>query len=386
MTTRTRRLADIDPLDIIEVARAAEVMGPDVLRLENLDTDLPPPPGVLAATTEALGDLAASSSYLPFTGKPELREAVAAQIEARTGVRYDSDREVVISSGGLAALFAALLARVDPGEPVVLTDPCYAGFTARVRLAGARPVHVPLRPERGRWRLDVDALDRIDEAAAIVTMSPSMPTGHVLDDAEWEAVARLVDRTGAWVLHDTAMERLLFDGRPISSPLTRPELAARTIVVGSPAKEYRMIGWRIGWAAGPAEVMRDVASAVVYSTVVPSGFTQAGARAALTGDDDVPAVVATWQERRDLILRELAGLPVVGPDGGWSMLVDAAALGTDARALSARLLASGRVAATPMTAWGPRVAPDFVRLVHAREPVARLAGLRERVDAALAAC
>jgi hypothetical protein len=118
-----------------------------------------------------------------------------------------------------------------------------------------------------------------------------------------------------------------------------------------------MIGWRIGWAAGPAEVMRDVASAVVYSTVVPSGFTQAGARAALTGDDDIDSVVGTWQQRRDLILRELAGLPVVSPDGGWSMLVDAVSLGTDARTLSARLLGAGRVAATPMTAWGPGSRP-----------------------------
>ena len=146
------------------------------------------------------------------------------------------------------------------------------------------------------------------------------------------------------------------------------------------------MGWRIGWAAGPAEVMRDVGSAVVYSTVVPSGFSQAGAAAALrSGDDGIGQATRQWQARRDLILAELAGLPVISPDGGWSLLLDAAALGLDARALSRCLLEHGQIAATPMTAWGPQVAPAHVRLVYSREPASRLAGLRARAETAVAA-
>lgn len=383
---RPRRFAGISPLDIIAVAESADALGPQVLRMENLDTDLAPPPAALAATRAALTDLSWSSSYLPFTGKPGLRTAVSDQIHARTGHRYDPGTEVVISSGGLAAVFAALLALTDPGDQVVLTDPCYEGLIARVRLAGAQPVHVPLRPEGGRWRLDVDALDSIRRASVIVTMSPSMPTGHMLDDSEWDAIARLAGRTGAWVLHDTAMEAITFDGRPVSSPLTHPDLAGRTVLAGSVAKEYRMIGWRIGWAAGPAGIMRNVGSAVVYSTVVPSGFSQAGAEAALRGGDGgIGQATRQWQTRRDLILSELAGLPAISPDGGWSLLLDATALGTSAPGLSRSLLEHGHVAATPMTSWGPRVAPAYVRLVYSREPVARLAGLRARVQAATAA-
>ena len=381
-----RRFASISPLDIIAVAESADALGAQVLRMENLDTDLAPPAAALTATGDALTELGWSSSYLPFTGKRGLRAAVSDQIHARTGHRYDPGTEVVISSGGLAALFAALLALTDPGDHVVLTDPCYEGFIARVRLAGAQPVHVPLRPEGGRWRLDVAALDRISRASVIVTMSPSMPTGHMLDDSEWDAMARLAERTGAWVLHDTAMERITFDGRPLSSPLTRPGLAGRTVLAGSVSKEYRMIGWRIGWAAGPAAVMRNVGSAVVYSTVVPSGFSQAGAEAALrSAEDGIAQATEQWQARRDLILGELAGLPAISPDGGWSLLLDAAALGTSPRALSRHLLEHGEVAATPMTAWGPQVAPAYVRLVYSREPVARLAGLRDRVQRAVAA-
>jgi aspartate/methionine/tyrosine aminotransferase len=145
-----------------------------------------------------------------------------------------------------------------------------------------------------------------------------------------------------------------------------------------------MIGWRVGWAVGPAPVMGDVALAAIYNTTVTSGFAQMGARAALTGPDDgVADAVAEWQARRDLIVTELDDLPVVVPDGGWSLLLDAEALGTNAPALSKRLLDQGRIAATPMTAWGQDVAPRYVRLVYANEPLDRLRGIGERVRAAL---
>lgn len=382
---RSRRMSGVDPLDIIAVADSADALGPDVLRMENLDTDLPPPATALRATQRALDALLPdASSYLPFTGKADLRAAISDRLLTQSGRAYDSASQVVVASGGLATLFAALLATVDHGDAVVLTDPCYAGFIARVRLAGALPVHVPLRAETGRWRLDTDALDRVQDAKAIITMSPSMPTGHIMNESEWQAVERLVERTGAWVLHDAAMERLTFDGQPLSTPLTRPALAARTIVIGSAAKEYRMIGWRIGWAAGPTDIMRDVGSAVVYSTVVPSGFAQAGVAAAMRDPDDgVARATATWQARRDALLAQLDGLPVIRPDGGWSLLVDAHAVGTTARLLSRTLLEHGRIAATPMTAWGSQVAPNHVRLVYAREPVERLHDVRRRFDHAL---
>jgi len=131
-------------------------------------------------------------------------------------------------------------------------------------------------------------------------------------------------------------------------------------------------------------VMGDVALAAIYNTAVASGFNQAGVLAALTNSDDgIAGAVREWQSRRDLVLEELAGLPVVVPEGGWSLLLDAEALGMRAPELSRRLLATGRIAATPMTAWGQDVAPRYVRLVYATEPLSRLRGIGERVRAAL---
>jgi aspartate/methionine/tyrosine aminotransferase len=381
---RTERFRDIQPFGIDKVAAAAGD-APDVLRMENLDTDVPPPSSAVVATRDAVGTDDANS-WLPFTGLPSLREAVAERLQEQTGRAYDPLTEVVISSGTLPGLLSALLATVDHGDEVIVTDPTYAGFIGRIRLVGARPVFVPLVVVNGRWRLDLDRLaDAVtSKTRAAVLMSPSMPSGHVFTDVEWGAVADACERADSWLLYDAAMDQVLFDGIAPRHPASYERLTERSITVGGVSKNHRMIGWRVGWAVGPADVMRDVAFATIYNTTVASGFGQMGAQAALTGTDDgVADAVGEWQARRDLILQELDGLPVVVPEGGWSLLVDAEALGMEAAELSRRLLERGRIAATPMTAWGKAVAPRYVRLVYANEPLDRLRGIGERVRAAL---
>jgi aspartate/methionine/tyrosine aminotransferase len=379
---RTERFRDIQPFGIDAVAAAAGD-SPDVLRMENLDTDVAPPAAAVAATRAAVGE---ANSWLPFTGLPALRVAVAARLERQTGRAYDPLAEVVITGGATPGLLSALLATVDHGDEVIVTDPCYAGFIGRIRLAGARPVFAPLVPVDGRWRLDLDRLaDAVSPGTrAILLMSPSMPSGHVLTDVEWVTVGGMCEAADAWLLYDAGMDEVLFDRRTPRHPAALASLAERTITLGGVSKNHRMIGWRVGWAAGPAEVMSDVAFAAIYNTTVASGFGQVGAHAALTAaDDGVAAAVREWEARRDLIVAELDGIPLVVPDGGWSLLVDAAALGHEAPQFSRRLLERGRIAATPMTAWGEEVAPRHVRLVFATEPLDRLRGIGERVRAAL---
>lgn len=380
---RTERFQGIEPFGIDKVA-AAVGDDPDVLRLENLDTDVAPPPAAVEATRRMVGTLE-GNSWLPFTGLAVLRRAVGDRLEAQTGHAYDPDTQVVVTGGALAGLLSALLATVDHGDEVVVTDPTYAGFINRVRLAGGRPSFVPLVVVDGRWRLDLDRLAAAvgPQTRALVLMSPSMPSGHVFSPAEWEAVAEVCRRADAWLLYDAAMDEILFDGLAPQHPASVEGLHDRTITLGGVSKNYRMIGWRVGWAAGPPSVMGDVALAAIYNTTVASGFGQLGAYTALTEDNGTRAAVLEWQARRDLVVEELAGLPVVVPEGGWSLLVDAEALGLSAADLSRRLLEHGRIAATPMTAWGASVAPRHVRLVYATEPLHRLRGIGDRVHSAL---
>ena len=245
---------------------------------------------------------------------------------------------------------------------------------------------VPFRRRDGAWRLDLDALQAAasDRTRALFVMNPSMPSGAVLDAAEWDAIGAVCRRRGCWLIYNAAMERIVFDSRPVVHPAGLAGLADHVITVGSVSKEWRMIGWRVGWVAGPRAVMADVTRAHLFNVVTPVSLTQPAAVAALrTPDADVAAAVAEWQRRRDVVVAELAEHDVVPAAGGWSLLVDVSPRGLTAREAAQRLLERGRVAATPMDGWGPANGPQHVRVVFANEPTERLAGLGARFAAAL---
>lgn len=380
------RLRDIPGIGVDRMGAAADAAGDDeMLRLENLDTDIPPPQAAIDATLAAVPRDEANS-YLPFLGTEALRRAVAGRLLADTGIAYDWRAECVISAGGLSGILNALLAMLEPGDEVVISDPAYAGLLNRIRLAGGVPRLVPLRAADGGWRLDLEALAAAagERTKVVLTMSPSMPSGIVHSAEEWEAIARVVRRTGAWLLHDAAMDRILYAPAPVRHPARLPELAERTVTVGSVSKEYRMIGWRVGWVVGPREIVKDIGLVGLTNVVCQVGIGMPGAAAALTAEDDgVARAVAEWRARRDVLLTELSDLPAHRPDGGWSLLLDTAALGMAPDDAARRLFEKGRVAATPMTGWGaPARAGRHLRLVFSNEPPSRLAGLRDRLRAA----
>jgi aspartate/methionine/tyrosine aminotransferase len=381
-------VARLDHIPGFSIDRVAAEAGddPDVLRMENLDTDVPPPAAAVEATRSAIGRDDANS-WLPFTGRDDLKEAVAAYVERRGGPRYDGRREVVVTCGEGDAMLDALFCLTDPGDEVILTDPTYAGMLNRVRLVGAVPRLVPLRVAGGEWRLDVEALRAaVTGRTRVVFLNvASFPSGWVASDEELDAVACVCRERDAWLLYWAGFEGVLFDGRAVRHPAALPGMRDRTVTVGAPSFEQRMIAWRVGWIVAPGELANDVARVHIYNGLVASGFAQIGARVALGEPDaDLAAANAEWQRRRDATLRQLEGLPVVRPAGAWSLLLDVAALGLDCVDVSHRLLAE-KVAATPMHGWGGEVADRHVRFVFSNEPVERLAVLGERVRSALAA-
>jgi aspartate/methionine/tyrosine aminotransferase len=386
MIPRAGRLEPVRGFGIDRVAAAADRptrARPEwpVLRMENLDTDLPLPPEAVAVTAESL-DTAAANSWLPFTGDLALREAISDFTAGRTGHRYDPESEIVITCGGMEGLLDVLLATVNPGDEVVVTDPTYAGIVNRIHLVGGVPKTVPFVVDRGEWRLDRDALAAAptDATTAMLLMSPSMPSGGTFDDDVWRLVCDLCRGHGLFLVYDAAMERLVFDGRELIHPLSFEGMAERTLVVGSLSKEHRMIGWRVGWVAGPAESIADVGWAHVYNTTTPVGVARAAATAVLRGDQGhVADCVAELERRRDAILDGLPRWPFVRPAGGWSLLLDVAALGFTPDEASRVLLEESAIAATGMAGWGGPVAERYVRFVFSAEPVERLATLPERL-------
>ena len=356
-----------------------------LLRLENLDTDLRPPPGVEEATRQAVAEDDANS-YLPFLGADSLRQAAAALVSRLSSVEYDWRHSTIVSAGGLNGILNALLALLEPGDEVILTDPIYIGLVNRVRLAGGVPIFAPYQIEDGVWRLDRERLRQAVTAKTkvLLMMSPSMPTGAVFTRQDWDSICKTCRAADAWLLYDSAMERILFDGLDSLHPAAFPGMVQRTITVGAVSKEYRMIGWRIGWIVAPPAIIDDIGLVSISNVVCPVGIAQAAATVALQAPDtDIAAASAEWQNRRDTILRELEGFPIVKPQGGWSMLLDVSGFGLTGAQASQRLLEKGKIAATAMTGWGSERSAHFVRFVFSNEPVRRLRGLRERVEAAL---
>jgi aspartate/methionine/tyrosine aminotransferase len=207
-----------------------------------------------------------------------------------------------------------------------------------------------------------------------------MPSGGRLDEDDWRLVCDLCRERDLSLLYDAAMERLLFDERPLLHPLRFDGMAERTVVIGSVSKEHRMIGWRVGWVCGPAATVEDVGWVHIYNTTMPTAIARAAATAVLRGDQGhVRECVDELQRRRDCILEGMRAWPFIRPAGGWSLLLDVGALGFTPEDASRLLLDEAAIAATGMTGWGDAVAARHVRFVFSAEPLERLATIPERL-------
>ena len=375
------RLEHITKIGVEQMGDLADSLGdPNVLRLENLDTDLRPPQSALDFTRQAVDDDDANS-YLPFFGLDPLRQSAAALVGRQSGHEYDWKTECVISAGGLSGILNVLLAALEPGDEVLMTDPIYVGLINRVRLAGGVPRFVRLIPSAQGWTLDTDELTRIDPkpVKAALLMSPSMPSGAVFSRDDWQALVNFCQHADCWLINDSAMERILFDDRPVIHPASFPDMREKVITVGSASKEYRMIGWRVGWVVGPADIVADTARVSISNVVCQTGIAMGAVATAINDPDDrIEECVAEWQHRRDIFLDELADFNVIPPQGGWSFLMNVSALGIDGSSASKRLLEQGNIAATPMVNWGSENSSKYLRIVYSNEPVQRIRGVGRR--------
>ncbi|HLB32871.1 MAG TPA: pyridoxal phosphate-dependent aminotransferase [Chthoniobacterales bacterium] len=382
--SRVSRLQKVPGIGVDRMGNAADAAhDPAILRLENLDTDIPPPAIAIEATRNSIG-LDDNNSYLPFLGQDSLRKAATLRVSKSCGIDYDWRSECIITAGGMSGILNCLLAMIEPGDEVIVTDPTYAGIINRIRLAGGIPVFVPLIPSPDGWRLDIPALEKAATSRTrIVLISPGMPTGHILTKEQWEAVAQVTIQADAWLLYDAAMERILYDKRPLIHPASLPNMKERTITVGAASKELRMIGWRVGWVVGPKAIMNDIGLVSISNVVCQTGISMEGVAVGLTAPDDgLKAAIAVWEERRDILLHELNGLSVIPPHGGWSLLLDATSYGMTSTELTERLFKEAKIATTPMVGWG-EAAAKYVRFVFSNEPKERLIGLGKSVNKVL---
>ena len=360
----SRRVTETAPSPTFGVVARAEALraaGIDVVDFSVGQPDFPTTGEAKLAGRAAIDE--DRTGYTVNAGLAELRQAIVARMERERGLRYDA-RDVLVSPGAKASLYFAFLALIDPGDEALVPAPYWTSYPEQVRLADGVPIYVPCDEARG-FQLDVPALEaaRSARTRCLVLNYPANPTGACYTREELVPIAEWCVRHDVWIVADEIYARLLYDGRTFTSiAALGPEVRARTVIVDGMSKTFSMTGWRIGYAAGPGDVISGMAAIQSHATSNAPTISQWASIAALAAPDgELERRRAEFERRRDEIVAGLARLPGVrcaAPAGAFYAFANVAELlGRSSRTrtpteLASYLLDSARVAVVAGEAFG----------------------------------
>jgi len=363
---RVTHLAPEGAYHMLALAQALEAEGREIVHLEIGQPDVPTFANVALAGIQAIRE--GQTRYNPPAGVPALREAIAKDITQQRGIEVQA-AQVVVGPGAKPALFFPTLALVRPGDEVIYPDPGFPTYAAMIGVAGGVPVPVPLREETD-FAFDLEVFDRVvnERTRMIVLNSPSNPTGGVLSAQVLEHVADAAQRHDAWVLSDEIYARMAFDGVPVPSIAALPGMRERTIICDGFSKTYAMTGWRLGFGIMPEALAERVGLLLTHSIGCTATFTQlAGLEGLIGPQDQVEAVMAEYQRRRDVLvagLNEIPGVSCRVPQGAFYAFPNVTAFGQTSDWMANYLLEEAGVAVLPGTAFG-EAGEGYLRLCFA---------------------
>jgi aspartate aminotransferase len=306
---------------ITSKARQMKAAGLDVIGLGAGEPDFDTPDNIKQAAIEAIQR--GETKYTAVDGIPELKKAIAAKFARENGLTYELN-EITVGAGGKHVLYNALLATLDPGDEVVIPSPYWVSYPDIVLLSGAEPVVVETSLEDG-FKLTPEALEKAitPKTKWFIFNSPSNPTGAAYSRDEIKALTDVLLRhERVWVLSDDIYEHLVYDGFEFTTPAAvEPKLKERTLTLNGVSKAYSMTGWRIGYAGGPAPLIKAIGTLQSQSTSNPSSISQWAAVEALNGPQDfLKDWVKSFKERRDVVvsmLNQAKGLSCPTPAGAF---------------------------------------------------------------------
>ncbi|MDI6692755.1 MAG: pyridoxal phosphate-dependent aminotransferase [Anaerosomatales bacterium] len=363
VSQRARSMRPFVVMDVVARAKELEAQGRDVVRLEIGDPDFPTPRLITEAAEKAME--AGETGYTQSAGLPSLREAIVEHMRTAYGVTVSAD-DIVVTQGTSPAMLLTFGALLDPGDEVVMADPCYPAYPNYVRFLGSVPVSVRVRAEDGfRFRLDELEAAITPRTKAVVVNSPGNPTGAVLHDEDLRALADIAERHGVWIVSDEIYHGLQFSGRSRSML----EYTDRVFVLNGFSKAYAMTGWRLGYLVAPREFVRAAEVIQQNFFLCANHFVQvAGAVALLHGQGEVARMRAIYAERKAFLVPALRSLGLgveVEPEGAFYVFADARAWGgEDSLAIASRLLEEAGVAVAPGVDFGPG-GEGFLRFSYA---------------------
>jgi aspartate aminotransferase len=316
------RIKPSPTIAISDLARSLKAEGRDVIGLSAGEPDFDTPDHIKAAAKTAIDQ--GETKYTTVDGTAALKQAVANKFKRDNGLTYDPATEITVGTGGKQVLFNALMATVNPGDEVIIPAPYWVSYPDIVLLAGGKPVVVKAPASKG-FQLQPEDLEKAitPKTKWFVLNSPSNPSGAAYSADELKALGAVLDRhPHVWVLSDDIYEHLVYDGFEFSTiAQVCPQLHDRTLTLNGVSKAYAMTGWRIGFAGGPAVLIKAMAKLQSQSTTNPSSISQAAAVEALNGPSGfLKEWVQTFAGRRDLVvgmLNQATGLTCPNPVGAF---------------------------------------------------------------------
>jgi aminotransferase len=358
------KVATLKPSGIRKFFDIAATMK-DVISLGIGEPDFTTPDAILDAGIRSLQK--GETHYTANSGTAELRTVLSKHLEKLYGVQYDPASEIVISVGGSEALYLAFTALLDPGDEVIVLTPCFVSYQAGVTLAGGVPVEVPCRME-DNFDINVAAVEKAitKKTKAILIGYPNNPTGAVASREKLLEIQRMAEEHDLIVISDEIYDQLVYGQQHVCFP-SLPGAQKRCLLLGAFSKDYAMTGWRIGYAAGPQEIMKGLLRVHQYTIMCAPTTAQAAAIAALEQcDEDVAAMREEYDRRRKLIVKGMndIGLPTFEPRGAFYAFPKVDVTGLDDDTFANQLLKEEHVAVVPGTAFGAG-GEGFVRCSYA---------------------
>jgi aspartate aminotransferase len=354
------RVGQIPPsitLAITAKGKAMKAEGIDVCSFSAGEPDFDTPAHIKLAAQKALEE--GKTRYGPAAGEPQLRSAIARKLKTENQLDYPAE-QIVVTNGGKHSLFNLMLALIETGDEVIIPSPYWLSYPEMVRLAGGTPVFVATTAETG-YKITPQQLRSAitPQTKLFILNSPSNPTGMVYTPDEIRALAEVVVETDILVVSDEIYEKLLYDGAEhLSIGAVSSEVFARTIISSGFAKAFAMTGWRIGYLAGPTELIKPIVTIQSHSTSNVCTFAQYGAIAALESLESPQCIEEMRQafaQRREVMyarLQSIAGLSAPKPDGAFYLYIDISQTGMKSLEFCDKLLDEYHVAAIPGIAFG----------------------------------
>jgi aminotransferase len=361
----SKRVAGLKPSGIRKFFDIAATMK-DVISLGIGEPDFTTPEPILQAGVRSLQH--GETHYTSNWGKLELRQAISDNLKNLYGVSYNPADEIIATVGVSEALYLTMVAVLDPGDEVIIPTPCFVSYQAEVILAGGVPVEIPSKIENN-FQLDPDEVRAAitPKTKVIFVGYPSNPTGAVAERETLIEVAKIAEEHNLLIISDEIYDRLVYGFEHVCVPALGESIKRRTILLGGFSKDYAMTGWRIGYACGPANIIKGLVRIHQYTIMsAPTTAQDAALEALKSGNSYVEEMVTEYDRRRKLLVNGFnrLGLQTFEPRGAFYAFPNIRASGMDDEIFAETLLKEEGVAVVPGNAFGPG-GDGFVRACYA---------------------